>query len=135
MKTGIKTAKEQFEDHFRKVRASLVMYGGKPVAKIIIKYPEDGAGRLYAYVHWFGVEMGRGWAGGFGYDKGTAACANATQALPAALSRDHHTGGTPIHDKAEQAAYAVFREALSKDSVFDWDAALYKAGFEVHSVI
>src|SRR3546814_20152747 len=46
---------------------------GAHVANVSSKLPADGAGRLYAYVHWIGLERVRDHANGYGYDKRTAA--------------------------------------------------------------
>ena len=57
--------------------------------KVAIKYPDEGAGTLKAFVHIFGQPMGAGKATGFGYDKVEAAV---RAALPE-LGRDFE-GGT-----------------------------------------
>ena len=72
---------DQHRAAFSNVSAYVVMHGGERVATVAIKYPRDGAGRLYAYVHWLGVPMVRGFAGGGGYDKRSAACASAARKL------------------------------------------------------
>lgn len=56
---------------------AVVSKRGERIASIAFKFPRDGAGRLYCYLHVFGVEMSRGWAGGGGYDKKSAAAAEA----------------------------------------------------------
>lgn len=113
---------------FPRVSAFVVARGGKRVATIAFKFPADGAGRLYAYVHWLGVEMVRGFAGGGGYDKRTAACANAAhKAL--AMPRDKHDVGD------EQAAEYRFWARLAADRGATWDSALREAGFEVWQAV
>lgn len=67
---------------FARVSAYVILRSGEKVATVAIKHPADGAGRLYAYVHWLGVPMVRGFAGGYGYDKRSAACADAAKRLP-----------------------------------------------------
>ena len=42
------------------------------IAKIALKYPKDGAGRLSCYMHIVGTEVQIGTASGYGYDKRTA---------------------------------------------------------------
>ena len=64
---------------FNRVSAYVIMRGEERVATIAFKFPRDGAGRLYAYVHVFGAPMVRGYAGGYGYDKRSAACSSAAK--------------------------------------------------------
>lgn len=112
---------EQHAKAFRDVEAAVVLHDGEAVAKIAFKFPRDGAGRLYAYVHWLGVPMARGYASGYGYDKRTAACASAMRKL--VMLRDD---GGP----AEQ-----FWHALKRDGGATWDSALRAAGFTVVNAI
>lgn len=118
---------EQHDAAFSRVSAYVVAKGGERVATIAFKFPADGAGRLYAYVHWLGVEMVRGHAGG--YDKRSAACSVAAKKL----------AGTPIpsgetHGLRTPAAQA-FMGALSPDDGRDWDRRLRDAGFEVWQAV
>src|SRR3546814_12330665 len=64
---------DQHYKAFARVSAYVVTKDGAHVANVSIKFPADGAGRLYAYVHWIGLEMVRDHANGYGYDKRTAA--------------------------------------------------------------
>ena len=113
---------KQHEAAFRDVSAFVITYGADRVATVAIKYPRDGAGRLYAYVHWLGVPMVRGFAGGGGYDKRTAACASAARKLPESLPEgyDQHAG-----------VYRSFVDVMRADGGLDWAAALTAAGFNV----
>lgn len=118
---------ELHEKAFKQVSAFVIMKDGERVATIAIKFPADGAGTLYAYVHWIGIEMVRGFARGYGYDKRTAAIANAVQTLKsknggwkAPVSRADHIG--PVLD---------FLNALARDAGPQWDSQLREAGFEV----
>ena len=118
---------EQFDAAFRQVEASVVLRKGKVVAKVVFKFPKDGAGRLWAYVHWFGLEMVRGSATGCGYDKRTAACAFAMSKLrEIAASVDDATARL-----AKADGLVEFEEALSADRGPRWDDALARAGFMV----
>lgn len=51
---------EQHDAAFSRVSAYVVARNGERVATIAFKFPADGAGRLWAYVHWLGLEMVRG---------------------------------------------------------------------------
>jgi len=110
---------------FANVSAYVVMHDGQRVATIAFKYPRDGAGRLYAYVHWVGTPMVRGFAAGGGYDKRTAACAAAIAAMmPGA------TGHARLMAMAD-TPFARFARALAVDDGHDWNSQLRRAGFDV----
>ena len=72
---------DQHNTAFNNVAGFVLMRGTKKVATIAIKYPNDGAGRLYAYFHILGCEMTRGCASGYGYDKGSAAIKEAVNKI------------------------------------------------------
>jgi hypothetical protein len=111
-------AKNIYDQHraaFSNVSAYVIMRHGDRVANIAFKFPRDGASRLYAYVHWFGIPMVRGSAGGYGYDKKTAACNSASRALL-----------LPSSDSQE-----AFNKALAIDDGNDWERNLRNAGFDV----
>jgi hypothetical protein len=120
---------EQHDKAFAKVQAFVILAGGERIATVAIKFPADGAGRLYAYVHWLGMEMVRGSASGYGYDKRTAACADAAGKMPVPL-------GSGTKSKAEtQALWAAFRGAMARDGGEHWDRALRDAGFTVWQAV
>jgi hypothetical protein len=70
---------EQHRKAFENVAAYVIAKDGEQVATVAFKYPRDGAGRLYAYVHWLGLPMVRGYANGMVYDKGSAAVCSASR--------------------------------------------------------
>ena len=106
---------DQHRAAFTSVSAYVIMRDHERVATIAFKFPRDGASRLYAYVHWHGVPMVRGSAGGYGYDKKTAACNNASRKLP-----------EPTSDTQK-----AFTQALAIDDGNDWERNLRNAGFDV----
>lgn len=113
---------DQHKAAFANVAAYVVLNAdGERVATVAFKYPRDGAGRLYAYVHWIGVEMVRGFASGGGYDKHSAACCSAARRITA-------IGSIPDD---QQGAALSFREALLKDDGYYWYDHLRTAGFDV----
>ena len=65
---------QKFDNAFKLVSAYVVMGQDtmQPIAKIALKFPSDGAGRVNAYIHLIGMEVQHGYAGGYGYDKRTA---------------------------------------------------------------
>ncbi len=103
---------DQHRAAFANCEAHVILHNGERVATIAFKFPKDGAGRLYAYVHWIGLEMVRGFASGGGYDKRTAACASAARKL----------------ERVE-----IFAAALryGDSSGNGWERALRHAGFTV----
>lgn len=106
---------------FGKVAAYVITdANGDRVATVAFKYPRDGAGRLYAYVHWIGVSMVRGFASGGGYDKATAACSSAAKKLRPLLAEF----------PPDSPAWA-FHAAIVKDEGPYWHQQLERAGFRV----
>lgn len=122
------TAFAQFDKAFNRVAAYVVLKDGECVAKISIKFPADGAGRLYAYVHWLGVEMVRGSASGYGYDKRTAAVADAIRAM--LKGKDRQNDWPYCSDNM-----GAFIDALAHDGGQYFDARLVSAGFTVIQAI
>jgi len=112
---------------FRNVAAYVIMRGSERVATIAFKFPADGAGRLYAYVHWIGEPMARGFASGGGYDKRSAACASAAQKMAKLYSATSRL--------EDHAAYNMFRAALLKDDGIGWQDHLRDAGFTVFQAV
>lgn len=103
----------QHDAAFANVAAYVILHNGERVASIAFKFPRDGAGRLYVYVHWIGTEMVRGYAGGYGYDKRSAALYNAAK-------------------KLGQGVAPEFTDALiSGNDGAGWDRCLFVAGFTV----
>jgi hypothetical protein len=116
---------DQHRAAFSNVSAHVILKDGEPVATIAFKFPRDGAGRVYAYVHWTGTEMIRGFAGGYGYDKQTAALADAANKLYKRPDYEENTRNHAIK------SLSGFIYALSKDGGAHWDNALREAGFTV----
>ena len=54
---------------------------GARVGTVAFKFPKDGAGRLWCYMHNIGLPMVRAQAGGYGYDKRSAAAYNAAKLI------------------------------------------------------
>lgn len=121
---------DQHDAAFSRVSAYVIAKDGERVATIAFKLSADGAGRLYAYVQWLGEPMARGHADGYGYDKRSAACADAARRLtdPAVNSlRDYTADG--------RAMWHAFRDALAKDGGPTWDCELERAGFTVWQAV
>jgi hypothetical protein len=106
---------DQHAAAFASVSAYVIMKDAYRAATIAFKYPRDGAGRLYVYVHWIGTKMVRGHANGYGYDKRSAAAWNAARRIA--------SDGLLC-----EQFIAAFREG---DGGSGWDSALRSAGFTV----
>lgn len=120
---------DQHKAAFPHVSAYVVLdHKADRVATIAFKYPRDGAGRLYAYVHFFGLEMVRGFATGGGYDKHTAAC-NVASAKIKALAGRYAQGEEG--DRFDRATLNRFILALSHNNGRTWENHLRQAGFTV----
>lgn len=123
---------EQHDKAFSRVSAFVVVHDGKRVATIAFKAPADGAGRLYAYVHWIGEPMVRGFAGGYGYDKRSAACADAARRMPHSAPE---VDTWPGRDMRHIGWRAGFRDALAKNDGYHWNKNLEAAGFAVWQAV
>ena len=117
---------EQHEAAFAQVSACVVTdKTGERVASIAFKFPRDGAGRLFAYLHIFGLPMVRGYANGYGYDKKSAACSSAARRVPVYSAEDLTTR------QKDTAIRDAIIAALLPDNGFGWDRRLRDAGFNV----
>lgn len=121
---------DQHAAAFRNVSAFIIAKDGERVASVAIKFPKDGASRLYAYVHWNGLAMVRGSANGYGYgyDKRSAAVSDALcklRAVNAVFSMDAATNTTG----------AAFCHAAKGMDAQDWTRALEAAGFTVWQAV
>lgn len=125
---------KQHEAAFVHVSAFVVVKGGERVATVAFKYPRDGAGRLYAYVHWLGCPMVRGWANGYGYNKTAADRRGAAVSVAAKLlTAKFELQGPIVPDEAR--IRREFAAALELDDGFGWDRHLRDAGFEVWQAV
>lgn len=121
---------EQHKRAFPHTSAYAVLKNGNVVAKIAFKYPRDGSGRLYAYVHWIGLPMGRGHASGYGYDKHSAACADWAH-----KAKDPVDIVARLKNYDELGDYDMFRAALMRNNGRYWNDQLREDGFVVVGVV
>ncbi len=124
---------DQHRASFAHVSAYVIARQGKQIGTIAFKFPRDGAGRLLAYVHFHGAPMVRGYAGGFGYDKRSAACANAAQKMT--LANGVYPNGEPHFSPEEEAIYDAFKNAIAHDGGSTWENCLRDAGFNVWGAV
>lgn len=122
---------EQFDKHTRQVGAWAIFKGAESVGRVVIKYPNDGAGRLYAYVQVWGAPMVRSWASGYGYDKASAAVGDASERLSAARPDLPEDFGD-VKDPKCLENLSAFRTL--KDSGESWGNQLRALGYTVQHV-
>lgn len=122
---------DQHDKAFSRVSAFVILRDGERVATVALKFPADGAGRLYAYVHWLGNEMVRGYAGGYGYDKRSAAIANAARKYIKQERKAADDIGDPSSYMKGDNGKAGFWHAIADDDGHYWDRRLIDAGFTV----
>ena len=117
----------QHASAFAKVSAFVILNTtGERVATVALKFPTDGAGRLYAYFHLIGVEMVRAHASGYGYDKRSAAVAAAIAKIPAMDDSRDDFYAQAVNRRRERLQSVV----QDMDSG-DWTRVIEKAGFRV----
>jgi len=124
---------DQHRTAFANVSAFVVLDNkGERTASVAFKFPRDGAGRLYCYVHVFGLEMVRGFAGGYGYDKRSAAFKDACGRIKVDTAPAAGEAKWAHEAHAEKLATASLWRSLVKDvGGRDWDRVLVDAGFRV----
>ncbi len=119
---------DQHSTAFNQVSAYVVLNGAKElVATVAFKFPKDGSGRLYCYLHIHGVAMVRGFANGYGYDKISAAAGSAVKRIVA------RNDERPTDAATRETILAM--QAAIKDSGYSWDRELENAGFTVFQAV
>ena len=75
------TVYDKFDKHFALVSAWVIANEqGEQVGKMAAKYPKDGMGKLYLYLHLYGSEMVQVSVSGCGFDKLSVAIQKAGEA-------------------------------------------------------
>ncbi len=118
---------EQHDKAFNKVSAFVIMKGPERVATIAFKFPADGAGRLWCYLHVLSLPMVRGYAGGYGYDKKSAAFSDAAGKAHTVKLESWQTGK---YETERAIAADMFHIAATMGGK-DWNDALRVAGYTV----
>lgn len=109
---------------FKNVSAFCLTLNGENIGNVAFKFPRDGAGRLYCYLHVYGLQMIRGHANGYGYDKKSAAFIHAAHKLD--------TSTSPVNAGwTRDDLIVLIREASKKMNSGHWDTELARAGFSV----
>ena len=127
---------DQHKAAFSQVSAYTVIdKKGERIASIAFKFPRDGAGRLYAYLQVFGIPMVRGFAAGGGYDKKSAACADAGE--KALRQLDSWKESDYLHFGKDAKSLKLIHKALSKghSGGADWQRELESVGYRVYQAV
>ena len=122
---------DQFDDAFRYVSTSAIFKDGEHVANICFKFPRDGAGRLYCYLHVLALPMVRGYAGGYGYDKKSAAFCDAADKAVSVKLEDWQSKEGYEKEKAIASDFATIAANIGGK---DWKDALHDNGYEVVTI-
>jgi hypothetical protein len=101
----------------------VIVKDGQKVATVAFKFPADGAGRIYCYFHVSGATMVRSYAGGYGYNKQSAACESAVAAITAVIPPEY------------QAHIDAFKAALDSRPGYEWERRIREAGYEVWQIL
>lgn len=76
------TVYDKFDKHFALVSAWVIVNEqGEQVGKMSAKYPKDGMGKLYLYLHLYGSEMVQVSVSGCGFDKLSVAVQKAAETM------------------------------------------------------
>lgn len=126
---------DQHDKAFNNVSAYVITEGGERVATVAFKFPKDGAGRLWCYFHVIGAEMARGYAGGYGYDKKSAAVDSAIGNIKEAAAAYPDEKWSVMHAKALNEKIKRFADAMQGRDGYSWDHNLREAGFNILQAI
>lgn len=120
---------DQCDKAFNRVSAHVIVKDGERIATVAFKYPADGAGRLQCFLHVLGLPMVKGTASGYGYDKASAAFANAAEKQAKVKLEDWQTGDHSAEFAIALAMVNGFRDGYS------WLDNLREAGFTVWQAV
>lgn len=125
---------QKFDNAFKSISAFVVMDTEtmQPIAKIALKYPNDGAGRLNAFIHIIGIEVQHGYAGGYGYDKQTASIISAICKCNEVWAQQIKSG----HVNLTSAQQKFINLLLSEKAQSGWQEVInHNNGFSVIQVV
>lgn len=128
----------QHKSAFRDVAAYVIMLNYRCVATIAFKYPEDGAGKLYVYVHCIGFEMVRGQAVGYDYDERTertAAIEDAFKRIKPSVNAFPGEQWAELHAQDMEDQRKTFQACMVDIGDKVWSDALMDAGYTVITAI
>ena len=119
---------EQHEKAFNNVSAFIILKDGERVATVAFKYPKDGMGRLWCYLNVLGLPMVRGYAGGCGYDKASAAFLDAAKAQTVVKQPEYM--GEDTFNRLGAHAVSIYEACAARDG-YGWQCNVTDAGYIV----
>ena len=125
---------QKHDKHFAQVKACAILDSeGKHILNVSWKYPNDGAGRLYCYVHIIGLAPSQGMAGGYGYDKTSAALQSAFEKYK---PYEPFYNGEPESDIVRKnETIAHFKAMFKNIGGQDWHNVFRDNGYQVLNVL
>lgn len=122
----------QYDAAFARVSAFVILKDGEKIATVAIKFPADGAGKLWAYTHFMGFPMTRYGVSGYGYDKRSPAVQGGFAKAECRVDQAYADRPDYREMCAETlAALDAFRAALNSRDGYYWDDNLRAAGYTV----
>ncbi len=118
---------DQHDKAFARVSAFVIMKDGERVATVAFKFPADGAGRLQCFLHVLSLPMVKGTASGYGYDKRSAAFADAARKAEVKLEDWQEETGYVL----QRSIASAINQAMQGNDGRDWSDNLRNAGFTV----
>lgn len=100
--------------------------------KVVFRYPRDGMGKLWAYVHFFGLRMERGSCSGCGYDKHPFAVRNALQKIQPVERYEH--GNKEYYEETDKEIARIV-EAFNKYDGNSFDNTFRDLGYTCQRVV
>ena len=122
---------DQHRAAFARFSAFVILKDGARVATVAFKFPADGAGRLYCYWHVLGMPMARGFAGGGGYDKRSAAAESAVASIKPMADFATSDPTWPDYMARINGHSAAFKAAIGANDGRDWTRRIEDAGYVV----
>lgn len=122
---------------FSNTAAYVICANGERVMTIAIKYPKDGAGRLWAYVYFIGQPMVRSYANGYGYDKTSAAVSSAIESIPLPVVPDELAGKAwaELSCARDREAIAELQNGFKNIGGKGWSDIFRDLGYQTYQAV
>lgn len=128
----LKDIYKQHDNTFNLVSAYVILdKQGNRVATLAFKFPKDGAGRLNCFFHLIGVEMIKGFAGGYGYDKRSHAVSNAIKNLENTYNIQYGNKDFQNFDNIIKN----LKNAFDKIGGENWDTVFHSLGYKIYQAV
>ena len=147
----IETARGLIEARTKSVSAYALSFEGQMAGKVVLTYPRDGAGVLRCQVLFFAGPLARlpdlyGKAGGYGYDKASAAVREALGAASVKASVEDYArtlfgafnrteDEAEFRAECEKASDYLIEKKAHLGAGEGWEAMLRRLGYTAHCVV